>query len=279
MRYVTAQNGFTIPVLGMGTWCFGGRTEHDPGNDDAGQIAALQKGIELGFSLIDTAEYYAAGYAEQLIGQAVKGYDRKKLFITSKVWKTNASREGVLRACENSLKRLGTDYLDCYLYHHFDPAVPLEETIGALNELVEQGMTRSIGVSNFSSALLLKAVGCSNAPIVMDQVHCNLAVREALEDLQTICREQQVVLQAWRPVRDLEETPGCLRLCAKYHITFQQLALAWLLNRKEIAVITAMKTPKHLEETMAALDVELDPEDMAILNSYPFRRPCTVALA
>ena len=98
-----------LPRLGMGTWCFGGRTEHDPGNDDAGQIEALQKGIELGFRLIDTAEYYAAGYAESLIGKAIAGFDREKLFITSKVWKTNVSRDGVFRAAEGSLKRLGIE--------------------------------------------------------------------------------------------------------------------------------------------------------------------------
>ena len=133
MHYGTAKE-IKLPRLGMGTWCFGGRTEHDPGNDDAGQIEALQKGIELGFRLIDTAEYYASGYAETLIGKAIAGFDRKELFITSKVWKTNVSRDGVLRAAEGSLKRLGIDCLDCFLYHQFNPAVPLEETMGALND-------------------------------------------------------------------------------------------------------------------------------------------------
>ena len=140
-------------------------------------------------------------------------------------------------------------------------------------------MTRSIGVSNFSAALLMKAVACSEAPIVMNQVHCNLAVREALEELQEVCREKRIVLQAWRPVRDLEETPECAALCRKYGITFQQLALAWLLNMPEIAVITAMKSPSHLAENMAALNICFEPEDMQILNSYPRRFPCTVPLA
>lgn len=279
MRYVKAADDMKIPALGMGTWCFGGRTEHDIENDDAAQIAVLQKGIELGYTLIDTAEYYASGYAETLIGKAIQGADRERLFITSKVWKSNASREGVLRACENSLRRLGTDYLDCYLYHHFNPEIPLEETMGALNELVEQGMTRSIGVSNFSASLLCKAVEYSSVPIVMNQVHCSLAVREALEDLSETCRKQKIVLQAWRPVRDLEETEECRKLCAKYGITFQQLALAWLLDRGDLAVITAMKNPRHLPETLRTLEIRLEPEDMELLNDYPFRRPCGVALA
>lgn len=267
------------PRLGMGTWCFGGRTEHDPGNDDAGQIEALQKGIELGFRLIDTAEYYAAGYAETLIGKAIVGFDRKKLFITSKVWKSNVSRDGVLRAAEASLKRLGIDCLDCYLYHQFNPAVPLEETMGALNELVAQGMTRTIGVSNFSASLMTRAAACSETPLLLNQVHANLAVREALENLSGPCREQGILLQAWRPLRDLEPLGACAELCRKHGITFQQLCLAWLLNQPNVAVITAMKTPRHLRETLASAEIRLTPEEMKLLDAYPCRRPCTVPLA
>ena len=279
MRCATANGDIRIPVLGMGTWCFGGRTEHDADNDDKSQISALKNGIECGFTLIDTAEYYASGYAEELIGKAINGYDRQQLFITSKVWKSNASKAGVQRSCEDSLRRLKTDYLDCYLYHHFNPDIPLEETIEALNTLVERGLTRSIGVSNFSASLLLKAISLSENPIVINQVHCNLAVREALENLQECCREHGVVLQAWRPVRDLEETPECRKLCSKYGVTFPQLALAWLLNMPEIAVITAMKDSRHLPENMAALSLVIEPEDMEILNNYPLRRSCGVPLA
>ena len=268
-----------LPRLGMGTWCFGGRTERDPGNDDAGQIESLQKGIELGFRLIDTAEYYAAGYAETLIGRAIAGFDRKKLFITSKVWKTNVSRDGVFRAAEGTLERLGIDCLDCYLYHQFNPAVPLEETMGALNELVAQGMTRTIGVSNFSASLMARAAACSGAPLLLNQVHANLAVREALENLSGPCREQGIVLQAWRPLRDLEPDPVCEELCRKRGITFQQLCLAWLLNQPNVAVITAMKTPRHLKETLDAAEIRLTPEEMKLLDGYPCRRPCGVPLA
>lgn len=278
MRNGTAKE-IKLPRLGMGTWCFGGRTEHDFGNDDAGQIEALQKGIELGFRLIDTAEYYAAGYAESLIGRAIAGFDRKELFITSKVWKTNVSRDGVFRAAEGSLKRLGIDCLDCFLYHQFNPAVPLEETMGALNELIAQGMTRSIGVSNFSAALMARAAACSEAPLLLNQVHANLAVREALENLSGPCREQGIVLQAWRPLRDLEPDPVCTELCRKRGITFQQLCLAWLLNQPNVAVITAMKTPSHLKETLAAAELRLTPEEMKLLDGYPCRRPCGVPLA
>ena len=278
MRYLTGKNNLKLPVLGMGTWCFGGREERNLTNDDAGQIAALQKGIECGFDLIDTAEYYANGYAEELIGKALEGFDRKKIFLTSKVWKTHLKRDDVFRAAENSLKRLKTDYLDCYLYHQVDDAVPLEETIGAMNELVQQRIVRHIGVSNFSLERLKRAMAYSSVPIALNQVHCNLAVRDASDELEDFCRENGVIFQAWRPLRDLEETDTTRAICQKRNITFAQLALSWLLNRENIAVITAMKNPLHLQVTMDALDIELSADEMSALNEYPHRRPCTVPL-
>ena len=275
MRYL-GNNGF--PVLGMGTWCFGGRTERDPENDDAGQITALQAGLEAGFDHIDTAEYYAAGYAETLVGKAISGFDRSKLFLTSKVWKTNLKHDDVLRSAENSLKRLDTDYLDCYLYHQVNDEVPLEETIGAMNKLVEQKMVRYIGVSNFSAERMIRAIRSSSAPIIVNQVHYNLAVRDAAEELQQVCKENNVILQAWRPLRDLEETEETKELCRKKGITFAQLALAWLLNQENTAAITAMKNPLHIQQTLDALAVTFIGEEMEILNHYPFRKPCTVPL-
>ena len=276
---LTTSSGLALPMLGMGTWSFGGRQTRDPDNDDSAQINALQQGIEMGFSLIDTAEYYAATYAETLVGRAIRGFDRNKLFLTSKVWKTNARRDDLLKAAEGSLKRLGTDHLDCCLYHHFNPEVPLEETMGALNELVEQKMVLSIGVSNFSASLLRRAMACSSAPVILNQVHYNLAVREAFENLSGFCREHGVILQAWRPVRDLEETPGCREICKKHHITFPQLALAYLFNKKNTAVLAAMKDRRHLKENMAALEIELSQEEMIQLDNYPRQRPCDVPLA
>ncbi|MBQ7402395.1 MAG: aldo/keto reductase [Lentisphaeria bacterium] len=271
-------NSANLPVLGMGTWGFGGRAERDPENDDAAQILALQKGLEAGFTHIDTAEYYAEGHAETLVGKAISNRDRKQLFLTSKVWKTNLKRDAVLRAAEQSLKRLNTDYLDCYLYHQVNEEIPLEETIGAMNELVEQKMVRFIGVSNFSAERLMRAIRCSSAPIVMNQVHYNLAVRDAAEELKQICREQNVILQAWRPLRDLTETEVTREICRKRGITFAQLALAWLLNQENTAAITAMKNPEHLKQTMDVLSIRLSPEEMALLDAYPIRKPCTVPL-
>jgi diketogulonate reductase-like aldo/keto reductase len=277
MRYIKGNN-IDFPVLGMGTWGFGGRAEHYLENDDEGQIAALRRGLEAGFNLIDTAEYYAAGYAEILVGKAISGFKRSGLFLTSKVWKTNLRYDDVLRSVEQSLIRLGTDYLDCCLYHQVNEEIPLEETIRAMNELVNRKMVRSIGVSNFSADRMLRAIRCSEVPIVVNQVHYNLAVRDAADELAEICRENGVILQAWRPLRDLKPTAETEKISRKYGITFHQLALAWLLNQENTAVITAMKNPVHISETLAALEINLTSGEMEILSGYPVRVPCTVPL-
>jgi len=273
MRTKSLKNGFSMPALGMGTWQFGGREQRNPENDDAGQIAALQAGIEAGFDLIDTAEYYAAGHAETLVGKAIAGYPREKLFLTSKVWKTHLSHGDVLRAAENSLKRLGTDHFDLYLYHQIDEAVPLEETMAALNELVRRGMTRYIGVSNFLPERLARAVRCSEAPIVVNQVHYSLKFREPESSgLLRYCQEHDILLQAWRPLRGVEPCPLTDELCRKYGLTLPQLGLAWLLTQDHVSAITAMKNPAHAPENLKAAGVSLAVEDVERLRTeFPDR--------
>ncbi|MBE6371440.1 MAG: aldo/keto reductase [Lentisphaerae bacterium] len=273
MQVKTLSNGFAMPVLGMGTWQFGGREERNPENDDAGQIAALQAGIAAGFNLIDTAEYYAAGYAETLVGKAIAGYPREKLFITSKVWKNHLHRDDVLRSAEASLKRLGTDHFDLYLHHQVNDEVPLEETIGALNELAESGMTEHIGVSNFLPDRLARAVRCSSAPIVVNQVHYSLKFREPESSgLLAYCQEHDILLQAWRPLRGVEACPLTDELCRKYGVTLGQLGLAWLLSQKQVTAITAMKNPAHLPENLKAVGTVLADADVERLrNEFPDR--------
>ena len=127
------KNGFAMPLLGMGSWMLGGGAERDPASDGEKEAAALRSGLELGFRHIDTAEMYAGGFSEEIVGRAIRGWKRSDLFLTSKVWKTHLAYDEVLRACERSLRRLGTDYLDLYLIHQVDDAYPLEETIRALD--------------------------------------------------------------------------------------------------------------------------------------------------
>ena len=269
----TLKNGFSLPVLGMGTWQFGGRESRDPHNDDAGQIAALQVGIEAGFTLIDTAEYYAAGYAESLVGRAIAGYPRGKLFLTSKVWKTHLRHDDVLRSAEASLKRLGTDHFDLYLHHQVNDEVPLEETIGALNELVESGLATYIGVSNFTPERLERAIRCSSAPVVVNQVHYSLRFRDPESSgLLKFCQEHDILLQAWRPLRGIGPSPVTEELCRKYALSLHQLGLAWLISQDPVAAVTAMRNPAHIPENLKALDVRLSGEEIELLRSgYPDR--------
>jgi aryl-alcohol dehydrogenase-like predicted oxidoreductase len=136
-------NGFQIPVYGLGTWQMGGRLEHNVDNDDARDIQAIRDAIDAGVTHIDTAEKYADGYTETLIGKALVGYDRSKLFLVSKVKKENLAYDQVIASCKASLERLGTSYLDLYLIHFYNPDIPLAETFRALDELKEQGLIRN----------------------------------------------------------------------------------------------------------------------------------------
>jgi len=141
--------GFTMPEYGLGTWEMGGRKEHDPSNDDQADIKAIQEAIKLGVFHIDTAEAYADGYSEVLIAKAIKGQDRSKLFLSSKINTKNLEYEEVLSACEKSLKRLQTDYIDLYMPHGYNSAFSLKDTMRALDKLVDDRIVKNIGLSNF----------------------------------------------------------------------------------------------------------------------------------
>lgn len=213
------KNGFAIPVLGQGTWRMGGVDTPDTANDDA-DIAAIRRGIAAGLCHIDTAEMYAGGHAEELVGIAMKGQGirRADYFLTDKVWKTHLRYDDVLRAAEASLKRLGTDYIDLYLIHQVNPDVPEEETIRAMNRLKREGVIRHIGVSNFSEERLKRAQAASDAPIVANQLHYNLRIREIEQcGLLDYCRSQDIMVIAWRPLRGLDlALPLIVTLAEKY---------------------------------------------------------------
>lgn len=264
------KNGFELPLLGLGTWKFGGREFHDPENNDALQIEAIENAVSSGVTWIDTAEYYADGYAETLIGTALCGAPRSSYRICSKVWKTHLRRDDVWRAAENSLNRLKTDHFDLYLYHQIDDAVPLEETIGALNELAEQKIALNIGVSNFNTERLERAMQLSNAPIVVNQVEYSLVCREPEKDLLAFCQENDVILQAWRPLQYLTCCTLTDELCSKYEVSLQQLALAWLFAQNNVTALCGTQNPAHLSDNIDAANLKLDEDDVQRLkNDYP----------
>ena len=267
------KNGFAIPVLGQGTWRMGGVDTPDTANDDA-DIAAIRRGIATGLCHIDTAEMYAGGHAEELVGIAMKGQGirRADYFLTDKVWKTHLRYDDVLRAAETSLKRLGTDYIDLYLIHQVNPDVPEEETIRAMNRLKREGVIRHIGVSNFSEERLKRAQAASDAPIVANQLHYNLRIREIEQcGLLDYCRSQDIMVIAWRPLRGLDlALPLIVTLAEKYGKTPSQIALNWLLCQENVVTITKAANPLHLAENMGALGWVLEKEDAERLRrEYP----------
>lgn len=267
------KNGFAIPVLGQGTWRMGGVDTPDTANDDA-DIAAIRRGIATGLCHIDTAEMYAGGHAEELVGIAMKGQGirRADYFLTDKIWKTHLRYDDVLRAAEASLKRLGTDYIDLYLIHQVNPDVPEEETIRAMNRLKREGVIRHIGVSNFSEERLKRAQAASDAPIVANQLHYNLRIREIEQcGLLDYCRSQDIMVIAWRPLRGLDlALPLIVTLAEKYGKTPSQIALNWLLCQENVVTITKAANPLHLAENMGALGWVLEKEDAERLRrEYP----------
>lgn len=266
MKNKTLKCGFSIPVLGMGTWQMGGRMERDSRNDDAGQIQALKTGLDLGFNLIDTAESYADGKAEELVGEAIRGYDRGKLFLASKVWKTHVAYDDVLRAAENSLKRLGTDYLDLYLYHQVNNEVPLKETMRAFDRLVSEKLVRHIGVSNFALERFKRAQACAEHKIVVNQIHYSLSVREPESELLPWLQENDVMIQAWRPLRGVPDCALLNELCTKYGKTKSQIALNWLIMQKNIVTITASSSARHIQDNLDAAAFEMAPSDVELLT-------------
>lgn len=270
-----------VPAIGLGTWEMGGRTEADHSRD-VHWIEIIRKGIELGLTHIDTAEMYGNGHTEEIVGEAIKDIPRGKLFVTTKVWSTHLKHDDLLRACENSLKRLKTDYVDLYLIHFPNPSVPLQESLAAMNLLVEQKMVKQIGVSNFGRIELETAVQHSSQPIVANQIEYSLLARNkgtyvdgAEKDIIPYCREKNITVTAWRPLGKekyhiLASHPIVLEICKKYKATPAQIALSWLIGQEGIITIPKTGKIEHLLENAAAMQIQLEPDDFIRLNnSFP----------
>ncbi len=278
------NNGFEMPVYGLGTWQMGGSTERDVTNDDEADIAAIQNAIVQGVTHIDTAEKYADGYTETLVGKAIQGFDRSTLFLTSKVRTEHFLYEDVLNACNASLKRLGTDYLDLYLLHFYNPAIPLQETMRAMDTLVEEGLVKNIGVCNFNKEHLAEAQSYTKNKIVCNQVHYNLIFREPeRKELLEYCQNNDIFLSAWRPLQKgnlTEDTSLMIKeLCDKYQKTSAQIAINWLISQPNVITISKTRHTEHLNENLGALDWTMEKVDIERLrNEYPDQQDASDAV-
>src|SRR3989338_4078953 len=269
------KTGFEMPVFGLGTWQMGGRKEHDLDNDDEADILSIRTAIDSGITHIDTAEIYANGYSEILLGKAIKGYDRSKLFLVSKVHAENMSYENVINSCKKSLERIETAYLDLYLLHRHNPDLDLKQTIKALDYLVEQDLVKNIGVANFNKEFLAEAQSYTKNKIVCNQVHYNLEFREPeVTSLLNYCQNNDVFLVAWRPVGKgnlLENIPSIVKeMCDKYQKTPAEIAINWLISQPYILTLSKTRNIEHLRDILNAIGWEMEQNDIEKLRKeYP----------
>ena len=262
MRTTTLPSGETVPVLGQGTWGMG----EAPARRQA-EIEALRAGLDLGMTLIDTAEMYGDGAAEELVGEALASR-RDECFVVTKVYPHNASRSGTIAACERSLRRLGTDRIDLYLLH-WRGQVPLAETVAAFEALVRDGKIRHWGVSNFDVAdmeQLHKAPG--GAAAATNQVLYNLTRRGIEYDLLPWCARKGLPLMAYSPLEQnrLLDDGGLAHVAARHKATPAQVALAWVLRHERLIAIPKAGSAAHVRDNRLALDLRLDDEDLAVLD-------------
>ncbi len=267
----TLKNGFSMPVFGLGTWRMGGDRMRDLHNDDEADIKAIRQAIEAGITHIDTAERYADGKAEELIAQATQGINRTDLFLVSKVAPVHLSYDSVLKAAEGSLKRLHTDYLDLYLVHQPNDEFPIAETMKAMNKLVDDGLVKYIGVSNFKNERVDEAQKHSHHKIVCNQLHYNLKVREIeRNNILTYSQQNDIMVTAWRPLEKgvlMEDGKELLaKMAQKYNKTPAQIAINWLISQPNIVTLSKMRDKKHLDENVGAIGWEMEQKDIEKLR-------------
>ncbi|KJV28572.1 aldo/keto reductase [Pantoea sp. SM3] len=267
MKTIQFRGEPALPAIGQGTWYMG---------ENAAlrrqEVSALQAGLDLGLQLIDTAEMYAEGGAEEVVGEALHGR-RHQAWLVSKVYPWNAGEVDAIEACERSLKRLETDYLDLYLLH-WRGNVPLEETIHAMETLQQQGKIRHWGVSNFDTddlQELWSEPGGENCST--NQVLYHLASRGIEYDLLAACQQRDMPIMAYCPLaqagrlrQSLFEDPHLHQIAQQKGISVAQLLLAWVIRRPGMIAIPKASSQQHVAENAAALDLHLSVEELAIID-------------
>lgn len=278
-------SGTTLPAIGQGTWHMGERSDarHD-------EVAALQRGLERGLTLIDTAEMYGDGGSELIVGEALKGR-RDKAFVVSKVYPHNASRKAMQAACERSLRRLGIDTIDCYLLH-WSSSTPTDEILEGFMHLIKTGKIRGYGVSNFDDRDMADWWRHPNGmKCQTDQVLYHLGSRGTERHLLPSLQKQGLPLMAYCPLaqggrlrKHLVSAPAVLDIADRHGVTPQQVLLAWVIReqhgQRSVIAIPKAVDPIHVDDNAAALSLHLDADDLALLDAqWPapsFRVPLDV---
>jgi len=256
--------GRSVPSLGLGTWKMG----EDRSMDDS-SISALRRGIELGAKMIDTAEIYANGRSEELVGRAIKVFDRDELFIVTKVWTTNARYDDVLKAAKRSSERLGT-HIDLYLLH-WPTSIPICETMRAMEELVKTGLVKHIGLSNFDVKGIEEARAClKNTDIAAIQNRFSPTYRRDYTSVIPYAQKEGMMYMAYTPIEKgtLSGNRLLKKIGEKYGKTPIQVALNWLMCIEPVVPIPKASRVEHVEENVGAMGWRLSKEDFTeILNN------------
>jgi len=274
MNAFRLRSGAPVARLGQGVWQMGEqRSRH------VSELNALRAGLDLGLTLIDTAEMYGDGGSEELVAEAIAGR-REQVYVVSKVLPSNASRRGTIAACERSLKRLETDYLDLYLLH-WQGSIPLMETLEAFTKLRERGSIRHFGVSNFDAADLAAVRALDGgSDLATNQVLYNLEQRGIEWDVLPWCREHDMPVMAYSPLGSdsmrMRTHPVLRKIAARLGATPARVALAWILRQPDVVVIPKAAREEHVRDNHAALTLSLDAADLAELErSFPAPRSPT----
>ncbi len=261
-RTATFPAGDQVPVLGQGTWYLG----EDPGQRQT-ELTALRHGVDLGLTLIDTAEMYGNGAAEELVGEAIAGH-QDEIFLVDKVLPQHATRRGTVDACRASLRRLGTDRIDLYLLHWVG-SVPFSETIAGFEDLITAGDIRHWGVSNLDPGELASLCSEPGGDAVQtNQVLYNLTRRGVEFDVLPQCGQFGLPVMAYSPIEQgrLLGHPALTEVAGRHQATPAQIALAWVLRTDQIIAIPKAGTPEHVDDNHGALEIQLTADDLAALD-------------
>lgn len=260
-------SGKDLFPIGIGTWGFGGTWEADYDNDQEG-MDAIRYSVSKGQNHIDSGQIYGAGHTDEVVGQAIKGVKREDIFVTDKVWETNVAKGKVRLAVEAMLEKLGTSYIDILYIHKPWEDFPWKEAVPQINELIDEGLIRYFGASNFTIQHLKEAQELSKHPIVTNQLHHNILFREEVTDeMRNYCKEHGIQIIAWKPLErgEVLKLKAVQKIAKAHKATPSQIALAWLVQHGFWAIPKA-ESQELIEQNIASIDIKLSTQEMAELD-------------
>lgn len=274
------KSGKAVFPIGIGTWLIGGTYEHDANDKYNGskasnanrhaEIEAIRYSIAKGQNHIDCAELYGAFHTDEVVGKAIAGLPREDLFIADKLWKTSVGANQVRPTVELMLQKLGTDYLDMLYIHWPWPEVDWLQAIPQIDELIDEGIVRYFGVSNFTVADMQRAQAASHHPIAANQIHYNILHQQELtSEMKEYCAHNDVQIVAYHPVKAQEVMSNeYIKVVAeKYSVSPAQIALAWLLKQNALVIPKAIQKA-HIDDNVAAANITLSDGNLATLDKY-----------